>query len=88
VIFDCYTHPVMRGQGLYYQSLCQMLHDALDHCRAAQVCIGSLADNLASRHVIEKIGFRYLGSMIKKGRLGMLQRYSLAVDSQFRAALM
>lgn len=88
VIFDCYTHQAMRGQGLYYQALCQMLHDALDRCRAEQVCIGSLADNLASRHVIEKIGFRYIGSMIKKGRLGMLRRYTLAVDSQFRAALM
>lgn len=88
VIFDCYTHPVVRGQGLYYHALCQMLHDALDHCQAEQVCIGSLADNVASRHVIEKIGFRYNGSMIKKGRFFMLRRYALAADAQFRAALL
>jgi RimJ/RimL family protein N-acetyltransferase len=88
VIFDCYTHPAMRGQGLYHEALCQMLHDALTQGRAEQVCIGSLADNLASRHVIEKIGFRYIGSMIKEGRLFTLRRYAVAVDSQFHTALL
>lgn len=87
MLYDCYTHPAARGRGLYYQALCQMLHDAQEIAEAEQVCIGSLADNFVSRHVIEKIGFRYIGSLIKKGRLLFLQRYSVAVDAQFRTAL-
>jgi RimJ/RimL family protein N-acetyltransferase len=88
IIFDSYTHPTARGQGLHYQALCQMLHDAQDIARAGQVCICAFADNAASRHVIEKIGFRYIGSMIKDRRLFVQQRYAIAVEPAFRTALM
>jgi GNAT superfamily N-acetyltransferase len=88
VIFDCYTHPALRGRGLYYQALCQMLHDAREVARAEQVCIGTLADNQLSRRVIEKLPFRYIGSMIKKRRLFKLQRYAVATDSRFQTAFL
>lgn len=88
VIFDCYTHPAVRGRGLYYQALCQMLHDAHEVSHAEQVCIGTLADNHVSRRVIEKIAFRYIGSMVKKRRLFKAQRYAVASDSRFRTAFL
>lgn len=88
LIYDCYTHPAVRKQGLYYTALCQMLHDARDIAHAEQVCIGSLADNQMSRRVIEKLPFRYIGSMIKKRRLFKLERYAVAIDSRFRTAFL
>lgn len=88
VIFDCHTHPTVRNRGLHYQALCQMLHDAREIFKTEQVCIGSLSDNLISRRVIEKIDFRYIGSMIKTRRLFKSQRYAIAVDSRFRTAFM
>lgn len=88
VIYDCYTHPAARGRGLYFQALCQMLHDAREESQAEQVCIGTLADNNGSRRVIEKLPFRYIGSMIKKRRLFMFQRYAVATDSRFRTAFL
>jgi RimJ/RimL family protein N-acetyltransferase len=88
VIFDCYTHPAVRGRGLYYQALCQMLHDAHELSHAQQVCIGTLAENQASRRVIEKIAFRYIGSMVKKRRLFKFERYAIASDSRFRTAFL
>ena len=88
VIFDCYTHPAARGRGLYYQALCQMLHDARELSNAEQVCIGTLAENEASRRVIEKIAFRYIGSMVKKRRLFKLERYAIASDARFQTAFL
>jgi RimJ/RimL family protein N-acetyltransferase len=88
LIYDCYTHPAARKQGLYFQALCQMLHDARERYQAEQVCIGSLADNSASRHVIEKLPFRYIGSMIKKRRLLKFQRDAVAIDSRFRTTFL
>ena len=86
VIFDCYTHPAARGRGLYYQALCQMLHDARELSHAEQVCIGTLAENQASRRVIEKIAFQYIGSMVNKRRLFKFERYAIASDSRFQTA--
>lgn len=86
IIFDCYTHPAARGRGLYYQALCQMLHDARELSHAEQVCIGTLAENQASRRVIEKIAFQYIGSMVNKRRLFKFERYAIASDSRFQTA--
>jgi RimJ/RimL family protein N-acetyltransferase len=88
IIFDCFTRPADRGKGIYYRALCQMLHDARDIAQARQVCMGVFADNPASCHVIEKVGFRYIGSMIKHRRLFKTHRYPVAVNHKFKTALL
>jgi RimJ/RimL family protein N-acetyltransferase len=87
IVFDCYVHPAARGRGVYSQALCRMLHDAQHVAGAGQVCMGAFADNVISRHVIEKLGFRYIGSMIKERRLWRVKRYAVAVAPEFRTAL-
>ena len=74
VLYDFYTHPDARGQGWYQRTLASMLRD-LDQESAADggprvVYISVLADNKASRHVIEKLGFDYLESLIRVSGFG------------------
>jgi hypothetical protein len=88
IIFDCFTHPADRCKGIYHRALCQMLHDARETTRARQACMAAYADNRISCHVIEKIGFRYIGSMIKHRRLFKTHRYSVAVNHKFQTALL
>ncbi len=88
VVFDCYVHPAARGRGLYSQALCQMLRDAHWLAQAGQICIGVFADNLVSRHVIDKCRFCYIGSMIKERRLWVVKRYAIAAAPEFRTALL
>jgi len=88
VIFDCYTHPVDRWKGIYHRALCQILHDARDITQARQACMAAYADNRISCHVIEKLGFHYIGSMIKQRRLFKTHRYAVAVDHTFKTALL
>lgn len=61
-MYDFYTHPDFRGRGLYRAALRHMLGAAFAHKGSQQVYIGVLADNMASRHVIERIGFVHLGA--------------------------
>lgn len=63
VLFDFYTHPKARGQGLYQKSLTRMLKDATHIPGINYIYISVLADNSPSRHVIEKVGFQYLDSV-------------------------
>lgn len=69
-LYDFYTHPAARGQGLYRASLRAMLADAFARHETRWAYIGVLADNRASRHVIESLGFRYLGSLHRVRRWG------------------
>ena len=69
-VFDFYTVPRARGKGLYQASLLQMLHDAASTEGVKRIVVGVLADNAASRHVIEKAGFEYEFSMFERFRLG------------------
>jgi RimJ/RimL family protein N-acetyltransferase len=86
-LFDFYTHPLARGRGLYFKAICQLLHD-VPATRARQVFIYVYADNGPSRHVIEKVGFRYLGSMVSEARLSTQRRYSVSMGGDFRTALL
>ena len=54
VMWDFYTHPAYRGQGLYSQSLKQIMSDAAANPGTDFVYIAVLADNVASRKAIEK----------------------------------
>ena len=84
---DFYTHPLARGRGLYFKALCQLMHD-VPETRARQVFIYVYADNGPSRHVIEKVGFRYLGSMVKEARLSSHKRYAVSASGEFSTALL
>lgn len=70
VLYDFFTHPQARGRGLYQQALYQILHDAAAVPGVRKIYIMVLADNGPSRHVIEKVGFTYQGSMFRQKRLG------------------
>jgi RimJ/RimL family protein N-acetyltransferase len=84
VIFDCFVHPVARGQGLYQRALLLMMEDARDIAAAAQVCMGAFADNVISRHVLDKLGFHHIGSMILMRRFGLRCRSAVALAPEFR----
>lgn len=86
---DFFTHPLARGRGLYFKALCQLLHE-VPATGARQVFIYVYADNGPSRHIIEKVGFRYLGSMVKEARLHSHRRYAVSAraGSEFPTALL
>jgi RimJ/RimL family protein N-acetyltransferase len=85
-LYDHFTHPRARGQGLFYQAMCQILHDVPLLTNAKQAYIYVYADNGPSRHVIEKIGFRYIGSLVQERRLLTVKRYPLAAGVEFPTA--
>jgi CelD/BcsL family acetyltransferase involved in cellulose biosynthesis/RimJ/RimL family protein N-acetyltransferase len=75
ILYDYYTHPKARGKGLYKKALYQCLHDAAQVPDTEQVFIGVLADNKASRQIIEKVGFVYQGSLFKETKLGKVRKW-------------
>lgn len=74
-LYDFYTHPAYRGRGLYRSALAQMLHDAHAAGRTS-AHITVMADNAASRKVIESLGFRYVGSFYRRVSLGRVARWA------------
>jgi CelD/BcsL family acetyltransferase involved in cellulose biosynthesis/GNAT superfamily N-acetyltransferase len=70
VMWDFYTHPAYRGQGLYSQTLKQILSDAAANPGTEFIYIAVLADNVASRKAIERVGFVYHESIARKTRFG------------------
>ncbi|HKT33734.1 MAG TPA: GNAT family N-acetyltransferase [Nitrospira sp.] len=83
-LYDHYTHPSARGQGLFSQALCQLLHDVPALAKTKQAYIYVYADNAPSRHVIEKIGFRYVGSLIEDRRLVTARRHAVSAGGPFK----
>ena len=84
---DFYTHPVARGRGLFFKAICQLLHD-VPATGAQQAFIYVYADNGPSRHVIEKVGFRHVGSLIHQARLSAHKRYAVSAGGEFATALL
>lgn len=70
VMWDFYTHPASRGQGLYSQSLKQIMSDAAANPGTDFIYIAVLADNVASRKAIERAGFVYHESIVRTVRFG------------------
>jgi CelD/BcsL family acetyltransferase involved in cellulose biosynthesis/RimJ/RimL family protein N-acetyltransferase len=74
VLYDFFTHPDARGQGWYQRTLATMLRDlnkrSVADCGVRVVYVSVLADNKASRHVIEKLGFDYVESLIRVSAFG------------------
>jgi hypothetical protein len=87
-LYDHFTHPFGRRRGLYYKAMCQILHDIPLLTSAQQAYIYVYADNDRSRRVIEKVGFRYVGSLVKECRLRSVKRYPLPGVGEFRTALL
>jgi CelD/BcsL family acetyltransferase involved in cellulose biosynthesis/GNAT superfamily N-acetyltransferase len=73
--WDFYTEPEARGHGLYQATLRSMLHHAATFPGVRQVYIGVLANNRPSRHVIEKMGFRYECSLCERTLCGKKARW-------------
>ncbi len=69
-LYDFYTHPAHRGQGLYRANLRRMLRDAFRDANTTYAYIFVLADNGPSRRAIEDIGFQYVRSYGLRRRFG------------------
>jgi RimJ/RimL family protein N-acetyltransferase len=76
VLYDFYTQPGFRGRGLYRATINHMLADLSRDPTLEFVYISVLADNLASRKVIERLGFTYQGSFYQQRRFGRITRSS------------
>jgi RimJ/RimL family protein N-acetyltransferase len=87
-LYDHYTHPSARGQGLFFQALCQVLHDVPAVAKTKRAYIYVYGDNRPSRHVIEKVGFRYVGSLIEDRRLLSTRRYAVSGGGAFKTGLL
>jgi hypothetical protein len=87
-LYDHYTHPLARRRGLYFKALCQLLHDVPVLTKAKRAYIYVYADNSPSRHVIEKIGFSYVGSLVEERRLLAVRRFPISAEGEFRTALL
>jgi CelD/BcsL family acetyltransferase involved in cellulose biosynthesis/GNAT superfamily N-acetyltransferase len=70
VMWDFYTLPSYRGKGLYNRSLRRILADVAAIPRIDFVYIAVLAENWPSRNTIEKVGFKYQDSIVRKSRFG------------------
>ena len=74
VLWDDYTWPAARGRGLQTRAILRRLRDAAAG-GAGTMIIGAVADNLVSRHNIEKLGFTYWASGWVRCRFGRVQRW-------------
>jgi RimJ/RimL family protein N-acetyltransferase len=88
VLWDYFTHPIARGRHLYRDSLWQCMHDAVEIEGAGQVFIYVYADNPVSRHVIEKAGFEYYGSLVLERRFLRSRRYAVSVHTALDVRLL
>jgi acetyltransferase (GNAT) family protein len=87
-LWDYFTHPIARGRGLYRDSLWQCMHDAVEIDGAHRVFIGAYADKPVSRHVIEKAGFEYYGSLVLERRFLRERRYAVSAQTPLDVRLL
>jgi len=76
VLYDFYTSPTARGQGLYQENISHMLSDLSTSRDIEYIYISVRADNKPSRHVIEKLGFKYQESLFSYNFLGFTKKWS------------
>jgi CelD/BcsL family acetyltransferase involved in cellulose biosynthesis/RimJ/RimL family protein N-acetyltransferase len=75
-LYDAYTHPDFRGRGLYRRTLCHRLREAFAIGTTQYAHITAVADNVASRHLIESLGFEYQGSLYFERRFGVESKWA------------
>jgi len=71
ILYDFYTDPDARGQGLYQENVRHMLSEACASSETKNICISALASNKPSCYVIEKLGFEYIESLFLFDFFGM-----------------
>lgn len=82
-LYDFYTDPEFRGQGLYRKLISHMLKFVFDDEKTKYAYICVLADNTPSRHVIENTGFKHQGSFYFERKFEKKRRWS---DHRMQAA--
>ena len=85
-LYDFYSHPDFRGRGLYRATISHMLQQAFADEAIEYAYISVLADNVPSRHVIEKVGFEYQGSFFWQRRFGSERKWASPSFSLSEAA--
>ncbi len=75
VLWNGYTHPDARGQGLHQASIRVRTRYVAAQRLAPNIVTGVRSDNGPSRHNIEKLGFEYVGSAWLKRRFGRSERW-------------
>lgn len=75
-IANAYTHPAARGKKLYQHAVRQILHDAALVPETKLLFAGVMANNSASRHVLEKLGFNYHFSFFSETVRGKTRRWT------------
>ena len=75
ILYDFYTEPQFRRQGLYQRNMKQMILDACE-MGAKEIYIGVRPDNLVSRRTIEKVGFFLFRTFSKKRFLWICKKKS------------
>ena len=74
VLYDFYTLPDARGRGLYQSGVREMLCDLSEDSQIKEAYVSVGPENHASRHVIEKAGFDYCGSIVHRRVFGFRTR--------------
>lgn len=75
VLWADFTHPSARGQGLHQASIRARAWYAARQRMASVIAIGVRSDNAASRHNIEKVGFKHVASSFIKTSFGQEERW-------------
>ena len=75
-LYDFYSDPPFRGQGLYRATIGHMLQVSFTDKNTRYAYISVLADNGPSRHVIESMGFEYQGSFHWQRHLGKVTKWA------------
>lgn len=86
-LYDAYTRPSHRGQGLYAVVLGVAAHAFLES-KGQVVWVEALARNRASRIGIERAGFQYAGSVRRVTWFGMFswRRFAFSEDDALAGA--
>lgn len=66
LLSDFHTQPQARGLGYCQYSITRMLDDLAMLAGAKIAYISVLSDNAALRHVVEKVGFEYMESLVRE----------------------
>ncbi|GAC1651511.1 MAG: hypothetical protein NVS4B3_12370 [Gemmatimonadaceae bacterium] len=80
VLWDSFTHPSARGRGLHQASLAERLDYVAREGFAAVAVTAVRADNVSSRHNVERAGFMHYGSAWLSVRKGHRRRWLSGVD--------
>ena len=83
ILYNFATHPDSRAKGCYQDSLRQLLSYLADLPSVDHIFIYVLADNAASRHVIEKSGFEYYCSVYSLRCLGLRKNWRHYAHGEF-----